>query len=705
MPVPPNALRSATYQASMSRSESQSPAYSPKLQPGLSSIFSRFTGRSRSSSSPAQHKKAIAANSPTSAATGNANGGIEDAKDRLASILASAKHHHQDPQNISSSSSSAKRKKGQTADVPPVFGAAADAELSDQGPYAPTSPFIILDLLSRTSKGDRSDERLACIQSLCDAVILFDEVDALQVWLSAPASALLDTAVEPVCVRLAGIRLLVTCISASESSLHLASRKIAYYNFICRYGKDSKDCSDEELEALTEALSVLCKGGRDVSALDGLVERICDFAGEKFKRRQAQRDQFRVEFFAKHPYFSRLLTDKDSQHINTPLLDPHHASVFVSWPVAAAEARTPGTSSLTLLTNIHKFSFPLLSEEAVAFSTAYLVAEALATSNDGIISRILEHMDSISKFGYVPTSQIQGVVFLLARIVATEGSQRHLCFIDDEGNELSEPVLKPLPPHLSNEAKRVINNLLRSTANQALAQLREGTKPPSSESSHDENVVVGCLKCLRLAMAEIRASMKHTSVEAAANSTYFDSWPIILSFGIPLFFNNMWDALDCPHPAVTLEVLHIITDRLVMLQEFESPHVLPDGGNETVFMNPRSISFEEWDMILDLFREVLRNIQRLEEDDKVLWILNLTAARPDSEPSRVFFEAAEKADRCVKSTKTSTSLKTTLAVMYNPLFSPKLAALSCLFLILISKEASKDRLTDSFMCFTALAPT
>lgn len=612
MPMPAGAVGSTSHTSAAGRAGSQE--QQPKPQPGLSSLFSRFTGRSRSSSSPTQQKKALGASSA---------GQREDAQDRLASILASAKHHQQ-----SSSNAPGKRKKAGAstfaAPVPQFIGAAdaADSGLQDEGPYAPTSPYVFLDLISRSKQGSDAPERLDLIQSLGDSVILFDEIDALQIWLTPPACSLIDTTHEPVSVRLAGLRLLVTCITASESSLHIATRKLAFYNSICRYGKEAKDCTEEELDALTEALSALCKGGRDVSALDGLVERTCDFAGEKFKRRQAKRDSLRLEFFTKHPAYSWLPEDKDGTVIDPPLLDPTHASVFVSYPYpSSSPSGTTKSPAMTLLTNIHKFGFPLLSQDTVAFATAYLVAEALATSNDLLISCIIEHMDVISRFGYVPSSQMESVVFFLARVIATEGSQRVLKFTDDNGEELSEPVLKPLPATLSNEAKRVINNLLRSTANQALAQLREGTKPPSpNDPQRDVNVATGCLRCLRYAMGEIRASMKHISPEATANSTYLDSWPIILSLGIPFFFDNLSDALEWSSSSVNLEVLRIILDRLIGSTSSE-PTAEPDSY--------RFIGYSEWNMIMDLLREVLRNVQRFEEEDKVLWLLNLTAAHPD----------------------------------------------------------------------------
>lgn len=633
MPMPADAVGSGSKQISDSSSSSNN--NNQKLQPGLSSLFSRFTGRSRSSSSPAQAKKAVGAASTAQR---------EDAQDRLASILASAKHHHQQQQQqqqSSSSSQSGKRKKataasasaggsrGHNQPVPQFFGAGTspDVDLEDEGPYAPTSPSVFLDLLARSAKGSEAPDRLKLVQSLGDSVILFDEIDALQVWLSPSASALLDATHEPVSIRLAGLKLLYTCITATEATLHIATRKLAFYNSICRYGVEVKDCTEEELDALIEALSALCKGGRDVAALDGLVERTCDFAGEKFKRRQAQRDQLRLQYFEKHPSFSRLTPDKDPAHVDPPLLDPLHASVFVSYPLPwstpSGNAKSP---AMTLLTNIHKFGFPLLSQDTVAFATAYLVAEALATSNDLIISSIIDHMDVISRFGYVPSSQIEGVVFFLARVVATEGRQRVLTFISDQGEELHEPILKPLPGTLASEAKRVINNLLRSTANQALAQLREGTKPPSpDEPQRDLNVVIGCLRCLRHAMSEIRTSMKHISPDNTANSTYLDSWPIMLSLGIPFFFNNLCDALEWSSAHVNLEVLRIIMDRLI------AASALKQDTAEAA--NQQAVSYSEWGMIMDLLREVLRNIQRFEEEDKVLWLLNLTGAQNQGEPN------------------------------------------------------------------------
>lgn len=616
-----------------------------RLQPGLSSLFSRFTGRSRSTSTADQRSRAVGSPSATSSSgtTSSSASQPEDAKDRLASILASAKHRQSSPlARESSSGGGSTSKKGKKQPAGLVSTTApflpAEGELQDEGPYAPTSPYVFLEHLARFDKGDDAQERLNLIQSLSDSVILFDEIDSLQVWFAAPACSLLDASAEPLFVRLAGIKLLCTCIAASESSLHVASRKIAFYNSVCRYAVETKDCTDQELDGLTQALSALCKGGRDVSALDGLVERTCDFAGEKFKRRQAERDQIRVAFFDQHPQLSRLqfVSDADRNDIAPPLLDPAQASVFVSWPYASARAGEPSIKSpaMTLLSNVHKFGWPLLSHDAICFATAYLVAEALATSNDTIVRSIIDHMDVISRFGYVPSSQIQGVVFFLARVVATEGAQRVIKFCDDEDHVLPEPELHPLPPTLADEAKRVTNNLLRSTANQALAQLREGTKPPSvQEPQRDLNVVVGCLRCLREAMGKIRASVRQfPDAAAAANSTYLDSWPILLSLGIPLFFNNLWDALEWSSPAVNVEVLRIILDRLI-----ESTCGAPEAAASEGEGSPSSssgagekLTFEEWDMILDLLHEIQRHIQRFEEEDKVLWMLNLSKARPES---------------------------------------------------------------------------
>lgn len=611
----------------------------------------------------------------------------ENARDRLLSILASAKHRRLPAEHHSAIASARRSVSGPayTTSAPPTTStfAAVDAFAEAVGPYDPVSPQVYLQQLAKASSNSSqtapSSEAISVkvkyLLALSQTLLVCEDVDPLQTWLAVADYA---HALEPLDIRLGALEVLRVCIqlfvSADNPAYTLGKstfQKAEFYASICNYGVELKECTQSEIRALTDALDALCRGGRDVSGLDGVVERVCDWAGERFKRRQAERDALRRDyFFARKSESDGLLALAD--WTVTPLQDPSYASVFVAWPIRSEDDADSHASAMRLITNMHKFSWSHLSAESIKFATGYLATEALATSNDYVVKIVLEHIDVMSRYGFVPVDLIESVVLLLARVTSTAGRSRILVFDADENKKPCNPRLQPISPELSDQARRIVRNLLKSPANQALRFLRAGTQPPrpksvvssagSTPDRRDIQVVIGCLWCIRDALNEFRSTQAYRNgvdfFSDAINSVFLDSWPILIAMGLPYFYQNLVDALEWNSLDVTEQVLYMILDRLnqTSIETIEptptvtpavspgkpgnrnSSPVVPDTAALTMTRLPAAadiydashVPYDEWDLILDIIERSLRQMHSYEDEMEMVLPVDLSLAMGES---------------------------------------------------------------------------
>jgi hypothetical protein len=505
-------------------------------------------------------------------------------------------------------------------------GSSYDAGDSSYGPYTANEPSVYLELLKNSTTPPAT--KCQYINCLVDSVKIYSEVDPVSTW--SQASHLLART-EHVSVRLAALELLRICISAFEPSVF---DKQLFYASILDYEVDLDKCTDDEIGGLHKACAVLCRGGRDITGLEDLVETLCDYAGEMFKRRQDLRDQMRADFFKQNPELSRAfaaaITPAALRRLS-PLQDPAFVATFVSYPPPPETILDDAAMGpIVLLTNIHKFSWPHLKPADVSFATSYLVLEALATFHDVVVSLVIDHIDVMSRYGYVPPEQIESVIFFLARVVSLEGRGRTISYVDAEGRP-TEPHVLPFSTKLCDKTRMVVKNLLKSSANQALRCLRSGTTPPGpSDQLKDVQVVVGCLTCLRDVLNEIRSSPSYRASEViSVSSTFFDSWPILLAMGLPLLFPNLCDALLWPNPEVVEQVLLLLFDRLThSTAEVAQPasSVLSKTAELDLAEGSSHLAYDEWDLVLDLLERAMPHIRKCEDDMDAVWVLDLTPA-------------------------------------------------------------------------------
>jgi hypothetical protein len=577
---------------------------------GITGLLSRFGPRPRSSTTSSVQPDL--ATSPSRRP--------DNARERLQSILDSSKQHQQ-----------AHKQSGKAAKAPRSVSSPATAsqDLSDAaGPYAANEPSVYLELL-RPNKDMAPAAKCQYIRCLADAVRIYSDVDPLATWLQA---AHVIGRNEHISVRLSGLDLMKTCVAAYDPAPLSITDKQTFYAFVQDYDVELEKRTDDEIRGLNRVCVALSRGGRDIIGLEDLIETLCDYAGEMYKRRQAQRDTIREDFFKQHPSLS-LATASSPVILRrlSPLQDPSFIATFVSYPPAPELVLDDAAiGPIALLTNIHKFSWPHLSQADVAFATSYLVLEALATFNDTVVGLIIDHVDVMSRFGYVPANHIDVVIFFLARVVSLDGRGRTIVFVDEKGQDI-EPRLEPFSSKLCDRARLVVKNLLRSSANQALRCLRGGLTPPGPEDElKDVQVAVGCIRCLRDVLNEIRTSPSIQAAEMlSVQSTFFDSWPILLAMGLPVLFPNLCDALLWPHFEVAEQVLLLLFDRLTR-STAEVPQTIGPSLSKTAELDlvegPGQLTYDEWDLVLDLLERALPHVRRYEDETEAVWVLDLTPA-------------------------------------------------------------------------------
>lgn len=548
------------------------------------------------------------------------NGHPENAQERLQSILNSA------PSGRKHSASSDLSKNVLAAASRSVSGLSNQStdDVESKPQDAPSLEAIIHALQNAIAEKASSARKIELVNQLNEAVRVQDEGDPVSIWTAVSA---LISPTEHVDIRLVALNLLATCIRVSQDSpAPKSGDRLFFYSAICQYQVDLKQQTDHEMDALCNALSELCKGGRNIHGLDDLLELLCSWAGELFKRRQSRRDRIKEQFYGQAPGSGANLS---------PLQDPTFSTPFVVSPTHNELLdRGNGTSSLSLITNIHKFSWPHLPGESISFATAYLIAEGLATSNERVVLLVLEHIDSLTAYGYIQTSYTETVVHLVARVVSIEGRTSAIQLTDTK-HQPTEPFLRPSLPELPQKARQVMHNLLRSPNNQALRYLRAATIPPPRNEVADIQIVSGSLKCLRQALIDYRVSA------GAADWAASESFHAMLSMGIPFLYDNLVEALEWDAPEVGEEVLGIVSDRIAWHKEVKavpkSGANTPagrEGGATAETLRDASkrlesddeegwIGYDEWDMILGLVEGSLKYLWAPDQEG-VTWALNLS---------------------------------------------------------------------------------
>ncbi|KAA1106410.1 hypothetical protein PGT21_050159 [Puccinia graminis f. sp. tritici] len=263
--------------------------------------------------------------------------------------------------------------------------------------------------------------------------------------------------------------------------------------------------------------------------------------------------------------------------------------------------------STSLLTQIIKFSSPQLSTEQVKLIIHLFINRiGLVTSFESHLKIVLDYIDCLVTFGYVPTRQaahsthssaneyhhqhLDGAALLIdlvrfvARIVglqAQEGTvnvvralepKQHSDLIDLSSSDLTIPLqlevehTAPLDPAIIQQAKTCMKDLIRSPANQAIKSLLStltGDDPKIDECSK-----IGAIRCLRYAFddydqiyKQVRPATSSMEEEASGVATSLT----LLGLGLLLVKGPLSDIISSSlrtSLAIDHEILMLLYDRL-----------------------------------------------------------------------------------------------------------------------------------------------
>ncbi|KAA1127546.1 Tuberous sclerosis 2-like protein [Puccinia graminis f. sp. tritici] len=255
--------------------------------------------------------------------------------------------------------------------------------------------------------------------------------------------------------------------------------------------------------------------------------------------------------------------------------------------------------STSLLTQIIKFSSPQLSTEQVKLIIHLFINRiGLVTSFESHLKIVLDYIDCLVTFGYVPTRQaahsthssaneyhhqhLDGAALLIdlvrfvARIVglqAQEGTvnvvralepKQHSDLIDLSSSEVKHTA--PLDPTIIQQAKTCMKDLIRSPANQAIKSLLStltGDGPKIDECSK-----IGAIRCLRYAFddydqiyKQVRPATSSMEEEASGVATSLT----LLGLGLLLVKGPLSDIISSSlrtSLAIDHEILMLLYDRL-----------------------------------------------------------------------------------------------------------------------------------------------
>ena len=449
----------------------------------------------------------------------------------------------------------------------------------------------------------------------------------------------------PTEVREAVLDLMRACVESSLSSTGgmKESEKAVYWKEALRWAEDAKVESVDaagnakwslptaDREALVAILSALTRGGRDLSDVPGLVALLCAFVAESIP----------------------------SPAPPSPLFDPTLQTPFLRSPPALA----PHTTSFALLTALHKFSSPHIysASTLLALRASLKVARSPEERDLGGNSDVgvLAFLGAVVRFGEVTSSksnrqQVKGsfdleletegdeilreVVSVVARIIGCEGlvgvvelaPGQTLSAVHDE--RIHSSVLPPL-------AAQLMRDLLRSPANQALKSLRNSlVGPPSVDPIPPTPILllVGTLRSLRTALLEHSADAEASlnRGESSSLSTGESRWPSMLSLGLPYLWEGLRRVMQWQSEYVDAEVLGLVEERLHAAkrsgQRSKEASEVEEGGVRGVRMEEGEggVSFEDWDMAIEVLSTTNRHIAIWEEKQKKFWTVEGQSNHP-----------------------------------------------------------------------------
>lgn len=368
------------------------------------------------------------------------------------------------------------------------------------------------------------------------------------------------------------------------------------------------------LEGIVSLLSLLSRGGRTVYPLTGAADLLCDWAGVLFRRQEAERRKV-------------LARERGGEEVvgEGPLKDPRRETPFIRL-MTTATSTEDHNPALSLLIAFHKFSCPQLSGPLVDRCTGSVVSLAASTTSEEDVEKVLNFVETIVTFGYVPRAWLREVVELVARVVGCEGREvvAEISSTTEEptkagggvgggGNKLQDPPpafanrgLVPLRPELLSHAKLLMRNLIRSPANQAIRCLRgilshsadhisanspggffdrhqdpistattanggdgEGSLMGPSSTMCELPLIVGALRCLRYALEDVDEDIATSSANAInAGGETHDSdvqraaSATLLSMGLPVLLPQLEVVMSCNVPELDYEVLALADARL-----------------------------------------------------------------------------------------------------------------------------------------------
>ncbi|KEI38644.1 uncharacterized protein L969DRAFT_87857 [Mixia osmundae IAM 14324] len=458
------------------------------------------------------------------------------------------------------------------------------------GPYDAMPPAVLISdyqrHAGRLSGAARASELIRIAQSILVHDGLSDE--EISYWHACSPSIIPS---EPDDVRCAALQVLDACIVSSMSSLGHSTGAVdrAFYYLVMRdYDVPLENRTDRELDLLTDALSSLTRGGRDVSALTDVPDLVCEWAGEMFRRAQIAR---------------ATLVSANVEDPLSPLTDPHLATPFVE------TSKLGPTAALRLLVTLHKMSFPRLTQASIDRACAFLMALCHITTSPADIEQGLAYVDTVNRYGYVPTRYRAEVVSLVARVVALDGriaiaSAPSTSLATKRKSLLSnatEIVVQPcssLPSFdLPSRARQIISDLLRSPHNQTLRFLCDAISPNTPHSSILSTPAVSLTGCDDVLVAGAIASLRHAFSDFDASTQSQDiqnghprptgGLPSLLGVGLQLVVANLVLVVERCGPVVLFEIVGLLRDCL-----------FPSEGKAPA-------SYDDADQALDLLESII----------------------------------------------------------------------------------------------------
>lgn len=419
------------------------------------------------------------------------------------------------------------------------------------------------------------------------------QADPAEVWATNP-NLLSMTWSKELCGL--GIELLKTCVVLSNenaSDLRTLYIRHVYYEQVRLVFTHAFDVLDEaSLQAIVGVLEALTRGGRDLLGLEGFVPLLIDIAARLTELRQAKRLRY-----------------IDLRTASTPLLDSAFMTPFVRLPPENLFLSTDAKHSpATLLIQAHRFSFSHIPIEDIEQTMYRFIVRGLEALGEYEVSKVLEFVDTIVKFGYVPPLHLEETVKFVARAAGIEG-RVNVIEVSPDGDLRVGDLASDLP----NQAHSVMTNLLRSPANQALKHLRGilSTKKDTKAglSKCPTPLLIGTLRCLRNAYKDYEAIVADLQAEEPSKPMS-EKYPTLLSLGMTVLHQNMLDVLEWRSDEVDSEVLLFLEER------FNSRAA-----------EKKYFSYDEWEMVISILERMTWHIEEYETSTGKPWSIEGAISR------------------------------------------------------------------------------